>query len=140
MAPELSAKRLDILRTLATVSAPASQRSTALPELDLVELVRDAAEERKGEDILVLDLAGRTIVADAFVLVTGRSVIQIIALPDGCSIASGMMRSSRYPSFCGTPALATLRSSQWISTLWMPGRSSAALVSRRADSVAMPRR
>jgi ribosome-associated protein len=58
------------------------KRSTVLPELDLIELVRDAAEARKGEDIVVLDLYGRTIVADAFVLVTGRSVIQTRALAD----------------------------------------------------------
>jgi ribosome-associated protein len=38
--------------------------------------VRAAAEDKKGEDIVVLDLAGRTIVADAFVIVTGRSAIQ----------------------------------------------------------------
>ncbi len=61
-------------------SAPS--RSNALPELDLIDLVRTAAEDRKGEDIVVLDLAGRTIVADAFVLVTGRSVIQTRALAD----------------------------------------------------------
>ena len=38
--------------------------------------MRAAAEEKKGEDIAVLDLTGRTIVADAFVVVTGRSAIQ----------------------------------------------------------------
>ncbi len=62
--------------------SPASPRSNALPELDLIDLVRTAAEDRKGEEIVVLDLVGRTIVADAFVLVTGRSVIQTRALAD----------------------------------------------------------
>lgn len=38
--------------------------------------MRTAAEDKKGEDIAVLELAGRTIVADAFVVVTGRSAIQ----------------------------------------------------------------
>jgi len=38
--------------------------------------VREAAEDKKAEDIAVLDLAGRTIVADAFVVMTGRSAIQ----------------------------------------------------------------
>jgi ribosome-associated protein len=77
------------LRPRAATASPSPRilrrpkRSTALPELDLVALVCDAAEERKGEDIVVLDLAGRTIVADAFVLVTGRSVIQTRALADG---------------------------------------------------------
>ena len=38
--------------------------------------MRNAAEDKKAEDIAVLDLAGRTIVADAFVVMTGRSAIQ----------------------------------------------------------------
>lgn len=58
------------------------RRRNALPELDLVALVRDAAEEKKGEDIAVLDLTGRTIVADTFVIVTGRSTIQTRSIAD----------------------------------------------------------
>ena len=49
---------------------------------DLIELVRAAAEDKKGEDVTVLDLAGRTIVADAFVVVTGRSKIQTRSIAD----------------------------------------------------------
>jgi len=49
---------------------------------DLIELVRAAAEDKKGEDLTVLDLAGRTIVADAFVVVTGRSKIQTRSIAD----------------------------------------------------------
>jgi ribosome-associated protein len=44
--------------------------------------VRDAAEDKKAEDIAVLDLAGRTIVADAFVVMTGRSTIQTRSIAD----------------------------------------------------------
>ncbi|HZO95680.1 MAG TPA: ribosome silencing factor [Candidatus Baltobacteraceae bacterium] len=57
-------------------------RNRPLPELDLISLVRDAAEDKKGEDIAVLDLTGRTIVADAFVVVTGRSPIQTRSIAD----------------------------------------------------------
>ena len=57
-------------------------RNRPLPELDLISLVRDAAEDKKGEDVAVLDLAGRTIVADAFVVVTGRSPIQTRSIAD----------------------------------------------------------
>ncbi|HYZ16262.1 MAG TPA: ribosome silencing factor [Candidatus Acidoferrum sp.] len=57
-------------------------RRNALPELDLVALVRDAAEDKKGEDITVLDLTGRTIVADTFIVVTGRSAIQTRSIAD----------------------------------------------------------
>ena len=44
--------------------------------------MREAAEDKKAEDIAVLDLTGRTIVADAFVVVTGRSVIQTRSIAD----------------------------------------------------------
>jgi ribosome-associated protein len=64
-------------------SAPIAPGRNALS--DLVELVRAAAEDKKGEDITVLDLDGRTIVADAFVVVTGRSVIQTRSIADAIS-------------------------------------------------------
>ncbi len=45
-------------------------------------LARAAAEDKKAEDIAVLDLDGRTIVADAFIIMTGRSVIQTRSIAD----------------------------------------------------------
>ncbi len=54
---------------------------------DLVDIVRHAAEEKKGEEIVVLPLAGRTIVADAFVIVTGRSKIQTRSIADAITDA-----------------------------------------------------
>jgi ribosome-associated protein len=48
----------------------------------LIDVIRNAADEKKGEDFAVLDLAGRTIVADAFALVTGRSTIQTRSIAD----------------------------------------------------------
>jgi ribosome-associated protein len=44
--------------------------------------VRDAAFDKKGEDVVTLELGGRTIVADAFVVVTGRSKVQTRAIAD----------------------------------------------------------
>jgi ribosome-associated protein len=49
---------------------------------ELIDVVRAAAEDKKGEDLVVLDLTGRTIVADAFVIVTGRSKIQTRSIAD----------------------------------------------------------
>jgi len=57
-------------------------RTNILLETDLVALVREAAEDKKAEDVAVLDLTGRTIVADAFVVMTGRSVIQTRSIAD----------------------------------------------------------
>lgn len=45
--------------------------------------MRDAALEKKAEDVVTLPLAGRTIVADWFLVATGRSKIQTRAIADG---------------------------------------------------------
>jgi ribosome-associated protein len=57
-----------------------------LPEL--VDIVRAAAEDKKGEDIAVLDLDGKTVIADAFVVVTGRSKIQTRSIADAITEAA----------------------------------------------------
>jgi ribosome-associated protein len=48
----------------------------------LIDVVRDAALDKKGEDLTVIDVGGRTILADTFVVVTGRSKIQTRAIAD----------------------------------------------------------
>jgi ribosome-associated protein len=54
----------------------------------LIDVVRDAALDKKGEDFLVLDVSGRTILADAFAIVSGRSKIQTRAIADAISEAA----------------------------------------------------
>ncbi len=44
--------------------------------------MRDAALDLKAEDLTILPLEGRTIVADAFVIVTGRSKVQTRSIAD----------------------------------------------------------
>lgn len=51
-------------------------------------MVREAALEKKGEDFSAIDVGGRTILADTFVLVTGRSKIQVRAIADAISEAA----------------------------------------------------
>jgi len=49
----------------------------------LIDVVREAADDKKGIDFIALDVSARTILADAFVIVTGRSKIQTRAIADG---------------------------------------------------------
>jgi ribosome silencing factor RsfS/YbeB/iojap len=75
------AKDADVApQTFAALRALDATRRNALP--DLIDLVRAAAEEKKADDITVIDLDGRTIVADAFVIATGRSKIQTRSIAD----------------------------------------------------------
>jgi ribosome-associated protein len=48
----------------------------------LIDVVRDAALDKKAEELTVLDVGERTILADHFVIATGRSKIQTRAISD----------------------------------------------------------
>lgn len=50
--------------------------------MDILEIVRAAALDKKAEDLTELDVAGRTILADKFVIMTGRSKIQTRSIAD----------------------------------------------------------
>lgn len=50
--------------------------------------MREAALDKKGEDFAAIDVSGRTIIADTFVLVTGRSKIQVRAIADAIAEAA----------------------------------------------------
>jgi ribosome-associated protein len=54
----------------------------------LIETVRDAALDKKGENFVDLDVRGRTILADTFAIVTGRSKVQTRAIADAISDAA----------------------------------------------------
>jgi ribosome-associated protein len=47
-----------------------------------VEIVRDAALDKKAEDLIEIDIAGKTIIADTFVIATGRSRVQTRSIAD----------------------------------------------------------
>ncbi|HEY6450816.1 MAG TPA: ribosome silencing factor [Candidatus Cybelea sp.] len=49
---------------------------------ELIEVVRDSALDKKGEAFIALDVSGRTVLADTFAIVTGRSKIQTRAIAD----------------------------------------------------------
>lgn len=54
----------------------------------MIDVVRESALDKKGEAFAVLDVSGRTILADTFAIVTGRSKIQTRAIAD--SIVEGV--------------------------------------------------
>ncbi len=64
-------------------------------DADLRSLVRDTLAEvleRKAEDVVVIDVRGRTSYCDLFVLATGAQARQVRAMADG---VVGMMKRSR---------------------------------------------
>jgi ribosome-associated protein len=49
---------------------------------ELIDVVRDSALDKKGEGFMALDVRARTILADTFAIVTGRSKVQTRAIAD----------------------------------------------------------
>ena len=58
------------------------------PPLDIARRIVELAEDKKAADIVLLDLAGLTTLADAFVICSGGSERQLDAIADG--IIEGM--------------------------------------------------
>lgn len=69
--------------------------------LDILDIVRTAALDKKAEDITELDVAGRTILADKFVIMTGRSKIQTRSIADNIAerIKESGLRVSRVEGY-----------------------------------------
>ncbi len=72
------AHRADGMPVRAT-PAPAPER----PPLDVARRVVELAEDKKAADIVLLDLAGLTTMADYFVICSGGSDRQLAAIADG---------------------------------------------------------
>jgi ribosome-associated protein len=80
-------------------AAPASERDP----LDLARRIVELAEDKKAADIVLLDLAALTTVADAFVICSGGSERQIDAIGDG--VVEGLRAEGVRPiGREGTPA------------------------------------
>jgi ribosome-associated protein len=60
--------------------APGARGGTRIREL--IDIVRESALDKKGESFTALDVSGRTILADTFAIVSGRSKIQTRAIAD----------------------------------------------------------
>jgi nicotinate-nucleotide adenylyltransferase len=70
-------------RDAAASAAVATHPSPERPPLDVARRVVELAEDKKAADIILLDLAGLTTLADAFVICSGGSERQLDAIADG---------------------------------------------------------
>ena len=55
---------------------------TPLSKADLLKLVINSLEDDKAEDIVQIDLTGKTSIADSMVIASGRSTRQVSAIAD----------------------------------------------------------
>jgi nicotinate (nicotinamide) nucleotide adenylyltransferase/ribosome silencing factor RsfS/YbeB/iojap len=74
-------------RSLVTAEATAvatlkPRRRKALPAPELLRRIIDSLEDGKAEDIVTIELAGKTTIADYMVVASGRSARQVVSLTD----------------------------------------------------------
>jgi ribosome-associated protein len=67
---------------IAIAKKPTAAEPAANPTEDLVGLIARTLDDGKAEDIVVIDLAGKTSIADHMVIASGRSQRQVAALAD----------------------------------------------------------
>ncbi len=74
---------------------------------DLLTLVRDSLDDMKAEDLVEIDLAGRTSIADAMVVATGRSDRHVGAIAD-------RLLKDLKDKGCGTARVEGLPACDWV--------------------------
>jgi nicotinate (nicotinamide) nucleotide adenylyltransferase/ribosome silencing factor RsfS/YbeB/iojap len=67
---------------LSTITALAPRTEQSQNKPDLLQLVLQSLEDGRAEDIVTIDLAGKTTIADQMVIASGRSNRQVLALTE----------------------------------------------------------
>ena len=80
--PTLTEKRPDVTSDMTLVAALKPRRRPALPAAELLRRITQSLEDGKAEDIVTIDLAGKTTIADYLVIASGRSARQVAALAE----------------------------------------------------------
>jgi nicotinate-nucleotide adenylyltransferase len=85
--PRILTEQRPELSTIATLiprarKAQPSLRAQPAAPRELLELILQTLEDGKAEDIVTIDLAGKTTIADQMVIASGRSARQVLALAE----------------------------------------------------------
>lgn len=96
------------LNSASQQDATASQApSAASGKGDLMSLVRASLDDMKAEDVVEIDLAGKTSIADAMIVATGRSDRHVGA------IADRLVKDLKENGF-GTPRVEGVPACDWV--------------------------
>ncbi len=59
-----------------------SLKGNNMPSNELAQKIAEFIDEKKGKDIMIIDLKGKTVIADYFVIASAKSTIAVRALAD----------------------------------------------------------
>src|SRR5690606_41262551 len=89
-----------------TVSAPTASQTT--PERPMIDVILDCLDDAKAEEIVAVDITGKSSLADHMVVASGRSQRHVGA------VADQLVKAAREPGFVrpridGLPTYASVR-------------------------------
>jgi|TARA_Y100000385_G_scaffold291060_1_gene366974 ribosome-associated protein len=64
------------------VGAQVAKKTTNIPSMSMLDLILNTLQNDKAEDIVTLDLADKSSIADHMVVASGRSTRQVVALAE----------------------------------------------------------
>lgn len=67
------------------VEAQAAEKEENIPAMSMLDLILNSLQNDKAEDIVTIDLAGKSSIADHMVVASGRSTRQVVALAEKMS-------------------------------------------------------
>lgn len=67
------------------VGAQAAEKEENIPAMSMLDLILNSLQSDKAEDIVTIDLAGKSSIADHMVVASGRSTRQVVALAEKMS-------------------------------------------------------
>ena len=65
-----------------TVDADETANTTNIPSMSLLDLVLNSLQDNKAEEIVTIDLKGKSTIADHMVVASGRSTRQVAAITE----------------------------------------------------------
>ncbi len=80
--PTITEKRTALTTEATAIATLAPRRRQPLPAPELLRHIIDSLEDGKADEIVTIDLAGKTTIADYMVIASGRSARQVAALTD----------------------------------------------------------
>jgi nicotinate-nucleotide adenylyltransferase len=80
--PQTAMEQSTELSTIATLKPRIKPMQAGNPAPEILDLVRDTLEDGKAEDVVTIDLVGKTTIADYMVIASGRSSRQLMALTE----------------------------------------------------------
>ena len=90
-----------------SIPSPIDESGVPIPSSDLFEIITESLEESKAEEVVSIDIAGKSAIGDYLVVASGRSHRHVNA------VADRLLRDIKSAGF-GTPKVEGMPACDWV--------------------------